>query len=148
MIGIVAGIFCTLIVAALSSYCFKFDPVWFYSLRLPAYLAPPAAFEAFVAVSYLSSIISISRLVEHKHIFPSMLFFLILGASDIMFLLFFFRLKIILAAAFFITASQALAYTLFVRFMMKDFKIALEFLPAFLFHCYAFICALSIVMLN
>lgn len=148
MIGIVAALFCTLIIAGISSYCFNLDLKWYFALNKPHFVVSSGWFAFFVAVNYASCILALSRLVEHKHLFPSMLFFLILGASDIMFLLFFFRLKIILAAAFFITASQALAYTLFVRFMMKDFKIALEFLPAFLFHCYAFICALSIVMLN
>ena len=148
MIGIVAGIFCTLIVAALSSYCFKFDPVWFYSLNLPAYLAPPAAFEAFVATSYLSSIISISRLVEHKHIFPSMLFFAGLGASSVLFVFTFFWLKQLFWGLLFMAATLAFAFVLFFRFMTKDFKIALIFLPTFAFDLYGFVLTLTIAMAN
>ena len=148
MIGIVAGIFCTLIVAALSSYCFKFDPAWFYSLKLPAYLAPPAAFEAFVATSYLSSIISISRLVEHKHIFPSMLFFAGLGASSVLFVLTFFWHKQLFWGLLFMAATLALALILFFRFLTKDVKIALIFLPTFAFDLYGFVLTLTIAMAN
>ncbi len=148
MIGIVAGIFCTLIVAALSSYCFKLDPAWFYSLRLPSYMAPPAAFEAFVAVSYLSSIISISRLVEHKHIFPSMLFFAGMGANSILFVLTFFWHKQLFWGLLFMAATLAFALVLFFRFLTKDVKIALIFLPTFVFDMYGFILTIAIAMAN
>ena len=148
MIGIVAGIFCTLIVAALSSYCFKFDPVWLYSLRLPAYMAPPAAFEAFVAVSYLSCIISVSRLVEHKHIFPSMLFFAGLGACSVLFVLTFFGLQQLFWGLFFMAGTLAFALVLFFRFLTKDVKIALMFLPTFAFDMYGFVLTVAIAMAN
>lgn len=148
MIGISVGIFCTLIVAALSSYCFKLDIAWFYSLKLPVFMLPPAAFEAMVALSYLSCILAVGRLVEYKHIFPSMLFFAGLGTSSILFVYMFFARKMIWWGLFFMAATLAFALVLFFRFLIKDLKMALEFLPAFLFDLYGFVVTLSIAMAN
>ena len=148
MIGISVGIFCTLIVAALSSYCFKPDLAWLYSLALPAYMVPPAAFEAMVALSYLSCILAVGRLVEYRHIFPSMLFFAGLGTSSVLFVYAFFKLKQIWWGLFFMTATLAFAFVLFFRFMIKDLKMALEFLPAFVFDFYAFLVVLYMAMAN
>lgn len=148
MIGISVGIFCTLIVAALSSYCFKLDVAWFYGLKLPSFMLPSAAFEAMVALSYLSCILAVGRLVEYKHIFPSMLFFAGLGTSSILFVYMFFARKMIWWGLFFMAATLAFAFVLFFRFLVKDFKMALEFLPAFLFDLYGFVVTLSIAMAN
>ncbi len=148
MIGIVAGIFCTLIVAALISYCFKFDARWFYSLKLPAVMPPPVAFEIMVAASYASCIFAIGRLVEYKHIFPSMLFFVALGVSCILFVHTFFGLKQLLWGLVFMSATAGFAFVLFFRFLMKDIKIALAFLPAFLFDLFGFVMVVYIAMAN
>lgn len=46
------------------------------------------------------------------------------------------------------TAVLAISYVLFIRFLTKEVKIAIEFLPAFLFNFYAFLCTLCIAMNN
>ncbi len=148
MLGIVAALFCTLIVAGLCSYFFKLDLKWYVELNKPIFLVSGGWFTVFVAASYLSSILAISRLVEFKHIFPSMIFFAILGFCSVMFVMSFFYFKNIIAGLVFITLSLAMAYTLFVRFLLKDVKIAVEFLPAFLFYVYCFLCIMSIAMNN
>lgn len=148
MIGIVAGTFCTLIVAALSSRLFKLDPAWFYSLELPRFMMPAVAFEAALAVTYASCIFSIGRLVEHKHIFPSMLFFGGLGASSALFVHAFFGRKSLLWGLILIAITLAFAFVLLFRFLMKDAKIALGFLPTFAFDLYCFTVVLSIAMAN
>lgn len=148
MLGIVAGLFCTLIVAGICSYCFNMDFKWYLSLNKPVFLVSGEWFTAFVATAYLSSILAISRLVEYKHIFPSMIFFGILGVGCIFFVLCFFTLKNLMLALFFITLVLAMAYVLLVRFLIKDYKIALEFLPAFLFDVYSFVCVMYIVLQN
>lgn len=148
MIGIVVGIFCTLIAAALCSCCFRLDAAWFYGLVLPPFMLPSGAFSALSALSYLSCILAVSRLVEYKHIFPSMLFFLGLGASCVLFILTFFRLKLLIWGMVFMGAAAGFAFVLFFRFMIKDLKMALEFLPAFLFDLYGFVVTLYIAMAN
>lgn len=148
MLGIVAGLLLTLIVAGLSSYCFNIDLKWYLSLNKPVFLLPNGWFTVLASVSYVSSILAIGRLVEYKHIFPSMIFFAVLGAGCILFVLCFFTLKNIIASLVFITVVLAMAYVLFVRFLIKDYKIAIEFLPAFLFDIYAFICVMFIALNN
>lgn len=148
MIGIVAGIFCTLIVAWACSYAFKLDEKWFCSLQMPAYMLPRGAFTVMVGATYVSCIISISRLVEHKRIFPSMLFFVGLGVCSVLFVVLFFACKQLLWGMVFMGATLALAFVLFFRFLGKDFKIALAFLPAFAFDLYGFLVVLYIAMAN
>ncbi len=148
MIGIVAGVFCTLIVAWSCSYCFRFDAAWYVALVKPPYVLSGGWFTAFVCAAYASAILSVSRLVEHKHFFPSMLFFVGLGVSCILFVWAFFTLKRLALALAFMTAALAFAYVLFIRFLMKDVATAISFLPALLFDIYAFLCTLAIAMQN
>ena len=148
MIGFVVALFATLIVAGLCSYLFKMDFKWYFALNKPAFVLSNGSFSSFVVVSYLSSIFAITRLVEHKHIFPSMIFFAMLGTSCVLFVLAFFTLKNILVAFIFMTFALAFAYTLFVRFLTKDVTLALIFLPTLLFDIYAFVCTIAILMAN
>lgn len=148
MIGIVAALFCTLVVAGLCSYCFKMDHAWYNALSKPQFLLSGGWFSLFVGASYLSCILSVSRLVEYKHLFPSMLFFVLLGTGCVLFVWSFFTLKNLLAALIFMTLVLAMAYTLFLRFLTKEVRLALEFLPTLLFDIYAFIVVLCIVMAN
>ena len=99
-------------------------------------------------MSYLSSVLAISRLVEFKHIFPSMLYFVILGVFCILFMLAFFTLKNLLFGLICMCVVLAVSYLLFIRFLTKEVKIALEFLPTFLFNVYAFLCTICIFMNN
>lgn len=148
MIGLVAGIFCTLIVAGLCSYCFNPDFNWYNSLVKPPFLAKDVWFTVFVAMSYISAILSVSRLVEYKHLFPSMIFFMLLAAFCILFVYAFFSLKRPMLALVFMTGALDMSYILLIRFLIKDYKIALEFSFLFLFNLYAYMCTLAIVMLN
>ncbi|MDE7372913.1 MAG: tryptophan-rich sensory protein [Clostridia bacterium] len=148
MLGIVAGLLCTLIVAGICSYCFHLDLRWYLTLNKPSFIVPNGWFSVFVCASYISSILAVGRLVEYKHIFPSMIFFAIMGVCCIFFVLCFFRLKSLVAALIFITLTLAMAYVLFVRFLIKDYKMALVFLPTFIFNVYAFVCMMYIALQN
>lgn len=148
MIGIVVGVFCALVVAGVCSYLFKPDLNWWFSLDKPRFVLSGGWFTAFVFLSYVSSILSITRLVEHKHIFPSMLFFAVLGLFCALFILAMFRLKNLWFALFCISVDLAMGYTLFVRFLSKDYKIALAFLPTLAFLIYGFLCVITIAMRN
>ena len=148
MIGLVSGVFLALIVAGLSSYCFKTDFIWYNQLLKPSFVLFPAFWSTFVVVSYTSSILSITRLVEHKHIFPSMVFFVILGTFVILFVFAFFSLHNLLLAFIFMTIVLAFAYILYVRFLTKDITLALIFSPTLAFNIYAFVCTLAILMAN
>ena len=127
----VVALFATLIVAGLSSYCFKMDFKWYVLLAKPPFVLSQAYFSSFVVVTYLSSILSITRLVEHKHIFPSMVFFAFLGTFAILFVFAFFTLKNLLLALVFMVVALAFAYVLFIRFLTKDVTLALIFAPTF-----------------
>ena len=148
MIGLVCAVFATLVVAGACSYFFKTDFKWYYMLEKPAFVLSGGFFSGFVVVSYLSSIFSITRLVEHKHIFPSMLFFALLGTACVLFVLAFFTLENLLFAFLSMTLALAFSYTLFVRFLTKDVTLALIFSPTLLFNIYSFVCTLAILMAN
>lgn len=148
MIGLVAGLLLTLVVSGLCSVCFNLDLKWWIALSKPSFVLSGGWFTLFVAMSYLSSVLAISRLVEFKHIFPSMLYFVILGVFCILFMLAFFTLKNLLFGLICMCVVLAVSYLLFIRFLTKEVKIALEFLPTFLFNVYAFLCTLCIFMNN
>lgn len=148
MLGLVAGLFCVLVVAGLSSAIFKIDLKWYVALNKPPFIATGGWFTAFVSIAYISSILAVSRLVHFKHFFPSMIFFAVLGIFSVLFVLCFFRLHNLILSLVCMTVAFAMAFTLLVRFFMKELKIALEFLPTFIFNAYAFLCIMYIVMNN
>ena len=148
MIGMTVALFATLLVAGLSSYCFKMDFMWYNQLAKPSFVLTSGFWSSFVVVSYLSGILSITRLVEHKHIFPSMLFFAVMGLFVILFVFAFFTLKNLLLALIFMTIVLSFAYILFVRFLTKDVTLALIFSPTLVFNIYAFVSTLAILMAN
>lgn len=148
MIGIVIGLFCVLAVAGLCSYCFKQDLTWYNLLIKPSFVLEGRWFTAFISVCYMSCVLTISRLVEFRHLFPSMIFFLLLGASSVLFTFLMFTQKSLVGALICAALILGFAYTLFFRFLIKDIRLAACFLPTFIFDAYAFICALSVAMLN
>lgn len=148
MIGIVVGIFAILVVSGLCSLCFKMDLKWYIALEKPSFVVSGGWFTVFVSTAYVSCVLAISRLVEYKHFFPSTIFFLILGIFAVFFVFAFFTLKNLWFALVCMTAVLAISYVLFIRFLTKEVKIAIEFLPAFLFNFYAFLCTLCIAMNN
>lgn len=148
MIGLVVGVFAILVVSGLCSLCFNVDLKWWIALNKPAFLLGNAWFTAFVATSYVSCVLAISRLVEYKHFFPSTIFFLILGIFAVLFVFAFFTLKSLWFALVCMTVVLAMSMVLLTRFFTKEVKIALEFLPTFLFNFYAFLCTLCIAMNN
>ena len=148
MIGIVVGIFAILVVSGLCSLCFKMDLKWYIALEKPSFVVSGGWFTVFVSMAYVSCVLAISRLVEYKHFFPSTIFFLILGIFVVFFVFAFFTLKNLWFALVCMTAVLAISYVLFIRFLTKEVKIAIEFLPAFLFNFYAFLCTLCIAMNN
>lgn len=148
MIGLVAGLLLTLVVSGLCSLCFNMDLNWWIALEKPSFVLSGGWFSIFVAASYLSSVLAISRLVEFKHIFPSMLYFVILGVFCILFMLAFFTLKNLLFGLICMCVVLAVSYMLFIRFLTKEIKIAIEFLPTFLFNIYGYMCVLCIFLNN
>ena len=148
MIGLVAGLLLTLVVSGLCSLCFNMDLNWWIALEKPSFVLSGGWFSVFVAASYLSSVLAISRLVEFKHIFPSMLYFVILGVFCILFMLAFFTLKNLLFGLMCMCVVLAVSYLLFIRFLTKEIKIAIEFLPTFLFNIYGYLCVLCIFLNN
>lgn len=148
MIGLVAGLLLTLVVSGLCSLCFNMDLNWWIALEKPSFVLSGGWFSVFVAASYLSSVLAISRLVEFKHIFPSMLYFVILGVFCILFMLAFFTFKNLLFGLICMCVVLAVSYMLFIRFLTKEIKIAIEFLPTFLFNIYGYLCVLCIFLNN
>lgn len=148
VMGIVAGLFCVLAVAGLSSYCFKLDVVWYAGLIKPAFLLSHGWFVLFVALIYLSSVLAVSNLIEYKHFFPSMIFYAVLGVFTVLFCFVFARLKNLILSLICMTAVLAMSYILFIRFLTKNVKIALVYSPSLIFNIYAFLCILNLFILN
>ena len=77
-----------------------------------------------------------------------MIFFLILGIFCVLFVVFMFNLKNLAVALFCITFVLAMSYVLFVRFMIKDYKIAIVYFPSLIFYVYGFLCMVCIALAN
>ena len=77
-----------------------------------------------------------------------MLYFVILGVFCILFMLAFFTLKNLLFGLICMCVVLAVSYLLFIRFLTKEIKIAIEFLPTFLFNIYGYLCVLCIFLNN
>ena len=123
MIGITVALFCTLIVSGLCSLCFNLDLKWWIALDKPTFVASGLGFTLMVATCYLSCVLAVSRLVEFKHLFPSMIFFLLLGIFSILFVFAFFTLKNLVFAVCCMAVVLAMAYVLFIRFLIKDLSL-------------------------
>ncbi len=148
MIGIAVGLFMVLLLESGCSIVLKIDFKWWNEIYKPAFLLNSAYITCFVIISYMSSILTMGRLVEHKHIFPSMIFFVLLGIGCFAFIYALFSLKNLLLALINITFVLSISYVLLVRFLIKDIRCAIYFAPTFLFNTYSFICAISLAMSN
>ncbi len=146
--GLVFGIFCTLIVAWLCSFCFKMDYEWYAALSKPPIVPSNGWFPFFVALTYASTIFVITRLVVSKHLFPAIFLLALVGFCAVMFVHTFFAMKQLLLALVFSAGLVAASLALLVRLIIKDLVAALIYLPAALFNAYSFVVNVCIVMLN
>lgn len=148
MIGMVIGLFCILIVSGLCSICFNLDLKWWIALEKPAFVLSGGWYTLFVCLAYLSSVLSISRVVERKRFFPAMVIFIFVGIGAVLFVFAFFTLKNLLGAFVCISIVLGASFCLLVRFLSKDLVSTLMYLPSFIFNFYAYLCVLSLLMSN
>ena len=139
LIGVVAGLFCTLVVAWFSSFSLKIDFMWYNSLIKPVFTASPPVMTALVSMVYFMSIVVIARLVTGKHFYPSMVFLSAIGIFSILFVHSFFTFKNIYLAFAFSVVIFVISLILQVRFFLKELRISLYYLPIFLFNIYTVI---------
>lgn len=148
LIGLVAGVFCVLVVAWLCSYCLKIDFKWYLALNKPQILPSGGYFTFFVAITYMCVVGVIARLVTGKHIFPSMIFLAFTGLFSVLFIYAFFTLKNIYLAFAFSILLLAFSLVVQIRFFLKEVRIALYYLPAFLFNVFCFFISAYIAFNN
>ena len=139
LIGVVTGLFCTLVVAWFCSFQLKIDFIWYNSLAKPLFVASPTIMTLLVAVVYIMSIVVIARLTTGKHFNPSMVFLFITGFFSILFVHAFFTYKNIYLALVFVMVIFLFSLILQVRFFTKELRIALYYLPIFFFNAYSFV---------
>ena len=148
LIGIVAGLFCTLIMAWFCSFQLKIDFIWYNTLDKPAFLLSSAGMTVFVSVMYLFHILVIARLVTGKHFFPSMLFLAFVSIFSILFVHSFFTWKNIYLAFVFSLLVFIVSLITQVRFFLKELRISLYYLPVFIFNAYSIIVVSFIAFSN
>lgn len=101
-----------------------------------------------IAVVYVLHIAVVSRLVIGKHFFPSTLILAGAGVFSILFVFAFFTLENVYLSAVFMGILFALSFVQTVRFFLKELRIALYYLPVFIFNCYAFVAVVAIAFAN
>lgn len=148
LIGIVVGIFCTLLMAWFCSFQLKIDFIWYNSLVKPVFLAKPMIMTVFVSVMYLCHILVIARLVTGKHFFPSMVFLAIISIFSILFVHSFFTWKNVYLALVFSLVVFLVSLLVQVRFFLKELRISLYYLPVFIFNAYSTVAVTFIAFAN
>lgn len=148
MIGIVVGLFCVLIVAGLCAFFLKIDFIWYNRLIKPVFVPTSGYFSFMMCIVYFSNIAVVSRLVTGKHFFPSLLILSAIGVFSVLFVAVFFSLKLLVGGAVVMSVLFALSFFQQVRFFIKEIRIALYYLPTFLFNCYAFVVVFAIALTN
>ncbi len=137
LIGIVVGLFCTLVVAWLSAYSLNIDFIWYNSLSKPLFLVDSAVMTAFVSVVYFLSILVVARLVTGKHFFPSIMVQGLLGFFTILFVHSFFTFQNVYLAFVFSVIIFLLSLFQQIWFFTKELRISLYYLPIFIFNVYS-----------
>lgn len=148
LIGVVVGLFCTLVVAWFCSFSLKIDFIWYNSLVKPAFLPNTSVMTAFVSMVYFLNIAVIARLVTGKHFYPSMVFLGVVGIFSILFVHSFFTWKNIYLALVFSMIIFAVSLVQQVRFFIKELRIALYYLPVCIFNVYSVIVVSYIAFYN
>lgn len=148
LIGVVTGLFCTLVMAWFCSFQLKIDFIWYNSLTKPLFTAPPMVMTMLVSVVYLMHIIVIARLVTGKHFYPSMVFFALTSIFSILFVHTFFTFKNVYLALVFSLVIFFVSLVLQVRFFTKELRISFYYLPIFLFNAYSVIVVSCIAFSN
>ena len=148
LVGVVTGLFCTLIVAWFCSLSLNIDFIWYNSLIKPPFLFNAQIMTAFISLVYIMSIVVVARLVTGKHFYPSMVFFAIIGIFSILFVHTFFTFKSLYLAFVFSLIIFAVSLTLQVRFFTKELRISLYYLPIFIFNAYSVIVMAYIAFAN
>lgn len=146
--GIVAGTACVAAVAWICSICLNIDFKWYNSLVKPVVVPKGGIFSLIIAVVYVLHIAVVSRLVIGKHFFPSTLILAGAGVFSILFVFAFFTLENVYLSAVFMAILFALSFVQTVRFFLKELRIALYYLPVFIFNCYAFVAVVAIALAN
>ena len=137
LIGIVVGLFCTLVVAWLSAYSLNIDFIWYNSLSKPLFLVDRSVMTAFVSVVYFLSILVVARLVTGKHFFPSIMVQGLLGFFTILFVHSFFTFQNVYLAFVFSVIIFLLSLFQQIWFFTKELRISLYYLPIFIFNVYS-----------
>ena len=148
LIGIVAGLFCTLVVAWLCAFQLKIDFIWYNLLVKPVFVPNPTIMTLLVSCVYFMSIVVIARLVTGKHFYPSMVLIAVLGIFSILFVHSFFTFKNVYLAFVFTIVIFAVSLILQVRFFTKELRISLYFLPIFIFNTYSVVAMSAIAFTN
>lgn len=148
LVGVVTGLFCTLIVAWFCSLSLNIDFIWYNSLIKPPFLFNAQIMTAFISLVYIMSIVVVARLVTGKHFYPSMVFLAIIGIFSILFVHTFFTFKSLYLAFVFSLIIFAVSLTLQVRFFTKELRISLYYLPIFIFNAYSVVVMAYIAFSN
>ena len=148
LVGVVTGLFCTLIVAWFCSLSLNIDFIWYKSLIKPPFLFNAQIMTAFISLVYIMSIVVVARLVTGKHFYPSMVFLAIIGIFSILFVHTFFTFKSLYLAFVFSLIIFAVSLTLQVRFFTKELRISLYYLPIFIFNAYSVVVMAYIAFSN
>lgn len=148
LIGLAVGTLSVLIVAWVCSICLNVDFKWYFGLVKPVFVPTCGVFTFMVSVVYVLHVAVVSRLVVGKHFFPSTIILFVIGAFSILFVFAFFTLENVYLSAVFISLVFALSLVQTIRFFLKELRIALYYLPVFVFNCYCFVVVFAIAFAN
>ena len=148
LVGVVTGLFCTLIVAWFCSLSLNIDFIWYNSLAKPLFVVDKAVMTALVSIVYFLSILVVARLITGKRFFPSIMIQGFLGFFTILFVHSFFTFKNVYLAFVFSVVIFLLSLFQQVWFFTKEMRISLYYLPIFVFNVYCLLVTSYIAFSN
>lgn len=148
LLGVVFGIFFSLVVAWTSSYLF-FDGVDFsHTLKTPNFMPQPMVFEIVVSITYIIQSLAIARLITRKEFGFSLFLVMLKGFFDVVFIGVMFRGHNVYSATIVMALIFACAMLVQVRFLYKDLKACILYLPITVWASFLLILMIAIAMHN
>lgn len=124
------------------------DLIWYNSLVKPVFVPSSGYFTLLLAIVYVLQIAVFARLVIGKHFFPSVFILLAVEVFSALFVYAFFSRCNVYLGMVFIIFVFVLSFIQQVRFFIKELRIAVYYLPIFIFNCYCLVTVCVIAFAN
>jgi hypothetical protein len=148
LIGLVSAIFFIMIIAWLSSYFYTPATPWYGALVKPRAMLKPLSYDICEIVVYLFTALALAKLIVKRKFNLAFFFILAAGLLSVVFLVCFFSLHSLFAAAAVLAAVLVLDTAVLLKALFNDPLCAAFYAPIFAWHIYLFCTTVFIALHN